>query len=317
LDKDKSFAIKTKEELARIQVEKKCCMLAEIAGFVRMSGSVKLAGGGKFDLMITTENYAITRRYKKLLKEYFDINVKVKVGQSEGIRKGKAFCIKLPPEEKSEQILRESGILLVREGLNYISDGIYDGLIKTKCCKKAYLRGVFLGSGTLSNPQKGYHIEIVCNTETLANDVKKLINSFVDLHAKTVQRKKSFVVYVKESGQIIDILNIMGAHSHLLVFEDVKIMKEMRNKANRALNCDSANVDKTINAAERQLDHINKIAQTKGLRFLSDKLFEVAIIRLENPDASLVELAEMMDPPMKKSGVNNRFKKIEEIAKKL
>jgi DNA-binding protein WhiA len=132
-----------------------------------------------------------------------------------------------------------------------------------------------------------------------------------------VQRKKHYVVYVKESGQIIDILNIMGAHSHLFVFEDVRIVKEMRNKANRASNCDNANLDKTIDAAKRQLDSINKIATEKGLRFLSDKLFEVAIIRLENPEASLIEIAEMTDPPMKKSGVNNRLKKIEEIAKKL
>jgi DNA-binding protein WhiA len=311
------FAADTKNELARIEVEKKCCKLAEIAGFIRMCGSLKLSGGGKMILLLSTEINPIARRYKKLIKDYFGINADLEVEQSGGIRKGKTYILKIPPEEKSEQVLRESGILMVREGHNYISDGIYEGLIKTKCCKKAYLRGVFLGTGTISDPAKGYHIEVVCNTETLANDVKKLINSFVDLHAKMVQRKKHYVVYVKESGQIIDILNIMGAHSHLFVFEDVRITKEMRNKANRASNCDNANLDKTIDAAKRQLDCINKIATEKGLRFLSDKLFEVAIIRLENPEASLIELAEMTDPPMKKSGVNNRLKKIEEIAKKL
>jgi DNA-binding protein WhiA len=317
LEQNRSFAIKTKEELAHMKIEKKCCMLAEIAGFIRVCGSVKLVGGGKFDLVITTENNAITRRYKRLIKEYFDVKASADAFQVEGLRKGKVFSLRIPPEEKSEQVLRESGILMVREGLNYISDGIYEGLIKTKCCKKAYLRGMFLGAGILSNPYKSYHIEFVCSTQTLANDVKKLINSFVDLHAKTVQRKKNYIVYVKESGQIIDILNIIGAHSHLFAFEDVRVLKEMRNKANRASNCDSANMDKALIAAEKQLANINKIAEVKGLRFLPDKLFEVAIMRLENPDVSLVELAEMMEPPMKKSGVNNRLKKIEEIANNL
>jgi DNA-binding protein WhiA len=312
-----SFAADTKNELVHVQTEKKCCMLAEIAGFMRMCGRIKLSGGNKITVITSTENPAIARRYKKLIKDYFNINADLEIGQGEGVKKGRAYFLKIPPEGKSEQILRETGILMVREGLNYISDGIYEGLIKTKCCKKAYLRGIFLGTGTISDPEKGYHIEFICNTEVLGGDVKKLINSFVDLHAKMVRRKKSYVVYVKESGQITDILNIMGAHSHLFVFENVKIVKEMRNKANRVLNCDSANLDKTINAAERQIDSIKRIESKKGLRFLSDKLYDVAVIRLDNPEASLIELAELMDPPMKKSGVNNRLKKIEEIAKKL
>ena len=312
-----SFAADTKNELVHIETEKKCCMLAEIAGFIRMSGSLKLSGGGRTTIITSTENPAIARRYKKLIKDYFNINTDLEVGQGEGIKKGRIYSLKIPPEEKSEQILSETGILMVKEGLNYISDGIYVGIIKTKCCRKAYLRGVFLGAGTISDPEKGYHIEFVCNTELLAGDVKKLINSFVDLHAKMVKRKKSYVVYVKESGQITDILNIMGAHSHLFVFENVKIVKEMRNKANRVLNCDSANLDKTINAAERQIACIRKIESKKGLGFLDEKLYEVAVIRLENPEASLAELAELMVPPMKKSGVNNRLKKIEELAKKL
>jgi DNA-binding protein WhiA len=312
-----SFAVNTKNELVHIEIEKKCCMLAEIAGFIRICGSLKLSGGNRTMIMMSTENPAIARRYKKLIQDYFNINVGLEIGQGEGIKKGRMCFLKIPPEEKSEQILRETGILMIREGLNYINDGIYDGLIKTKCCKKAYLRGVFLGAGTISDPEKGYHIEFVCNAGTLAEDVKKLINSFVDIHAKMVQRKKSYVVYVKESGQITDILNIMGAHSHLLSFENVKIIKEMRNKANRARNCDSANLDKTLNAAERQIESIKKIESRKGLGFLQDKLYDVAVLRLENPDASLTELAELMEPPMKKSGINNRLKKIEEIAKKL
>ena len=312
-----SFALDTKNELARIETEKKCCMLAEIAGFVRVCGSVKLGGGGKITIVIAMDNPAIARRYKKLIKDYFSINADLEAGRGEGPAKGRALFLRIPPEGNSEQILREAGILLVREGLNYLSDGIYEGLIKTKCCRKAYLRGAFLGAGTVSNPERGYHIEFLCNTEALASDIKKLINGFVGLNAKVVRRKNKHVAYVKESGQIVDILNIMGAHSHLLVFENVKIVKEMRNKANRVRNCDSANIDKTIKSAERQIDSIKKIESKKGLKWLPDKLYETAVLRLQNPETGLAELAGLMDPPLKKSGINNRLKKIEEIAKGL
>lgn len=312
-----SFAAETKNELAHVISEKRCCMLAELAGFIRICGSLRLGGGGKITVVTATENLAVVRRYKKMIKDYFGSNAEVEIEQGASLKRTKTYLLVISPEERSEEILRETGILLVRQGLNAISDGIYEGLVKTKCCKKAYLRGLFLGAGTISDPEKAYHLEIVCNTQVLAGDVKKLINSFVDLRAKSVQRKKNQIVYVKESGQIIDILNIMGAHSHLLVFENVKIIKEMRNKANRVLNCDSANLDKTIQASQRQVAQIRKIEEKKGLGLLSEKLYQVAVLRLENPEASLVELAEMMDPPLKKSGINHRFKKIEEMARRL
>lgn len=314
-----SFSTDTKNELARLEPEKKCCMLAEIAGFVRMCGSIRLAGGGRINIVLTTENPAVARHYKKLIKEYFDVEAALDIGQSESLKKSRVYILTIEDDERkmSEQILRETGILMVREGMNCISDGIYDGIIRTKCCRKAYLRGVFLASGSITDPEKGYHIEFVCSTQTLSNDVKKLINSFVDLHAKTVVRKKSFVVYVKESEQIIDILNILKAHSQLLKYEDVRIMKEMRNKTNRISNCDNANMDKTLNASERQIAAIKKIEEEKGLGWLPEKLFEVASLRLEHPEVPLSELGQMLEPPLKKSGINHRLMKIEELAAKL
>ncbi|WP_256132434.1 DNA-binding protein WhiA [Anaerovorax odorimutans] len=312
-----SFSMETKNELAHVMPEKKCCMLAEIAGFIRMCGSIRLVGGGKFRIVTTTEIPAVARHYKKLIKDYFGIDAALEVGQGNTLKRGRAYILTIGPEDLSEQILRETGILMVKEGMNYISDGIYDGLIRTKCCRKACLRGIFLASGTITDPEKGYHIEFNCNSQILAGDVKKLINSFVDLHAKVSVRKKNYAVYVKEAEQIIDILAIMGAHSQIFAFEDVRITKEIRNKANRINNCDNANIDKALQAAEKQLGWIRKIQDTKGLRFLPDKLYEVAILRLDNPEATLQELADMMDPPMKKSGINNRFRKIEELAGKL
>lgn len=312
-----SFSADTKNELAHVEPEKKCCMLAEIAGFIRMCGSIRLAGGGKFEIVTATEHPAVARHYKRMLKEYFGIDAELAVGQGSGLKKGRSYLLSIGPENLSEQILRETGILMVKEGMNYISDGIYDGLIRTKCCRKACLRGIFLASGTITDPEKSYHLEFSCSSQILAGDVKKLINSFVDLHAKISVRKKNYAVYVKEAEQIIDILAIMGAHSQIFAFEDVRITKEIRNKANRINNCDNANIDKTLKAAEKQLSWIHKIQETKGLAFLPDKLREVAVLRLENPEATLQELADMMDPPMKKSGLNNRFRKIEELAGKL
>ena len=312
-----SFSADTKNELAHVEPEKKCCMLAEIAGFIRMCGSIRLAGGGKFEIVTATEHPAVARHYKRMLKEYFGIDAELAVGQGSGLKKGRSYLLSIGPENLSEQILRETGILMVKEGMNYISDGIYDGLIRTKCCRKACLRGIFLASGTITDPEKSYHLEFSCSSQILAGDVKKLINSFVDLHAKVSARKKNYAVYVKEAEQIIDILAIMGAHSQIFAFEDVRITKEIRNKANRINNCDNANIDKTLKAAEKQLSWIHKIQETKGLAFLPDKLREVAVLRLENPEATLQELADMMDPPMKKSGLNNRFRTIEELAGKL
>lgn len=312
-----SFSSDTKKELAHVKPQKKCCMLAEIAGFMRMCGSIHLAGGGKFNIVMTTEHPAAARHYKTLIKEYFGIDAELAVGQGNGLKKGRSYLLSIGPENLSEQILRETGILMVKEGMNYISDGIYDGLIRTKCCRKACLRGIFLASGTITDPEKSYHLEFNCGSQILAGDVKKLINSFVDLHAKISARKKNYAVYVKEAEQIIDILAIMGAHSQIFAFEDVRITKEIRNKANRINNCDNANIDKTLKAAEKQLSWIRRIEAEKGLDFLPDKLRQAAVLRLENPEATLQELADMMDPPMKKSGLNNRFRKIEELAGKL
>ena len=311
-----SFSSETKNELARITTEKKCCQLAEIAGFIRVAGSVGLQGGGKLSLMITTENPAVARHFRKLMKEYFKVEASVGVGQGNTLKKGKYYVIKIGPEQKSEQILRETGMLMVREGMNYITDGIYSGIIRTKCCRKSYLRGAFLGAGTMTDPEKGYQFEIVCRTEALSQDLKKLINTFVDIHAKTVQRKGNCITYVKGSEQIKDILAIMGAHSQYLHYEDVRLIKELRNEANRRANCDQANIDRAVTTGLKQQADIIKIRDTIGLDALPPKLRLAAELRLSHPEASIAELGQMLDPPLKKSGMNNRLKKIAEIAER-
>ena len=312
-----SFAADVKNELAHIEAEKKCCQLAEIAGFLRVAGSIGLAGFGKFKIMITSENPAVIRHYKKLLHDYFDVETTLEVGEGNSVGKKRAYRITIDAENRSEQILRETGILLVKEGNNFISDGIYDGLIRTKCCKKAYLRGVFMGIGTMSDPEKSYHLEFVCRTESLAKDLRKLVNSFVDLQAKESKRGKSHLVYVKKADYIGDILGIMGADTHSLIITTTQVEKSMRNKVNRMANCDNANLDRVVEAAMKQAAAIEKIEREKGLDWLPDKLREVAILRKDNPDLSISALGELCDPPLKKSGINGRLKKLVEIADKI
>ena len=312
-----SFATEVKNELARIEPGKKCCQLSEIAGFLRVAGSIGLAGRGKFKIVITTENPAIVRHYKKLIQEYFGIETTLDIGESDFSGKTKTYNINIDSENRSEQILRETGILLVREGNNYISDGIYEGIVKNKCCKKAYIRGVFMGAGTMSNPEKAYHLEFVCRTEAFASDLRKLINSFRDLEAKQYKRGKHYIVYMKKADYIADTLGIMGADSHSLKVETTWVGKAMRNKVNRMANCDNANVDKMVEASMKQAAAIDKIKNTKGLEWLPEKLREAARLRMENPDISLAALGELCDPPLQKSGINGRLKKIEELADKL
>ncbi|MDY6037944.1 MAG: DNA-binding protein WhiA [Eubacterium sp.] len=305
-----SFATEVKNELARSEAEKKCCQLAEIAGFLRVAGSLRLAGAGKFKIAVSTEIPAVARHYKRLIKEYFKVDTRLEIGEGFGFSKTRSYMLTIGPEERSEQILRETGILLVREGNNFISDGIYDELVRTKCCRKSYLKGVFLAAGSVNNPDKTYHLEFVCNSERLALDLKKLINGFVDMTAKTMERRGKYIVYIKNLSNIRDMLAIMGAHSHVLSFDNTVIKKQMRNQTVRITNCDNANMDRALDAAQRQLAAIRAIEAAGLFDKLPPRLRGTARLRLENPDASLTQLGELCAPPLKKAGINSRIQKI-------
>lgn len=189
-------------------------------------------------------------------------------------------------------------------------------LLSRTCCKRAFLRGAFLASGSISDPQKSYHFEIVCQEQSQAQLLQELYHAF-ELDAKIVQRKKYFIVYLKEGAQIVDALNVMGAYVALMNLENVRIFKEMRGSVNRIVNCETANINKVVGAACRQVEDIRYIQNKVGLDELPPALREMALIRLEYPDSSLKELGELCDPPVGKSGVNHRLRKLGEIAKKL
>lgn len=313
-----SFSQEVKGELARVSPAKKCCMLAEISGFLRVAGSIKLAGGGKFSIVVSTENAAIARHYKKLIKEYFGSTANLGIGGTTAVghTKGYRYYLIIEPDEKSSQILRETGMMLIREGNDYFSDGIYIQIVRTKCCKRAYLRGLFLGCGTMSDPRMSYHLEFVVESKQLAVDIKKLIGSFVDLAANYTKRKNDYVVYMKKAAYISDLLNIIGAEDAVLEFENIRVGKEVKGETQRILNCDNANVDRALTAAENQLSWINKLKEMGRYDSLPLPLREICELRIEYPAASLTEIGEMLNPPIKKPGVNKRFAKIKELTEK-
>lgn len=170
--------------------------------------------------------------------------------------------------------------------------------------------------GSMSDPEKSYHLEFVCDNEPQALQLQEVIKSF-DIDAKIVLRKKYFVVYLKEGSAIVDLLGVMEAHISLMNFENFRIVKEVRNSINRRVNCETANITKTVNAANKQMDDILLIRDRYGFVNLPDNLREIAEVRLEYPEATLKELGEYMDPPVGKSGVNHRLRKLSELAEKL
>lgn len=308
-----SFSSKTKNELTRMIGEDKCCQIAELSALIKMSGTMSLSGFKRIDLTVVTENPAIARRVFSLLKKVFAINSEIHVKQNKNLKKTNTYLIQIPD---ATELLGQLGILETEDSLFGIREGIAESVIKKECCKRAYIRGAFLGGGSLSDPEKGYHAELVTHQEGFANALVELLSTY-DIAGKVIERKNQYVVYLKEGDQIVDLLNVIGAHSTLLEFENIRIIKQMRNDVNRIVNCETANMNKTIDASYRQVEDIKYIMSTVGMSYLPENLRELAEIRLENTEISLKEIGEMLTPPVGKSGVNHRFRKIEQLAAEL
>jgi hypothetical protein len=204
----------------------------------------------------------------------------------------------------------------LRQFVDQRLSGQQDQILQRSCCKRVFLRGAFLASGSISNPEKSYHFEIVCQQEEYARILRELLLEF-ELDAKIVLRKKYHVVYLKEGAQIVDALNIMGAYVSLMDLENVRIVRDLRGSVNRIVNCETANINKVVDASCRQVEDIKYIRSKMSLEELPPALREMAELRMEYPDSSLKELGELCDPPVGKSGVNHRLRKLSELAKKL
>lgn len=309
-----SFSAVTKDELARVVGSKRCCQLAELAALIKMDGSVQISGQKQLSLNIVTENAATARKIFKLVKNLFGLSTEVLVRRKARLRKNNVYLVRIPPQPGVAEILEALGV--ADSGFALTEEGIVGKLVARDCCRRAYLRGAFLGGGSVNNPEGTYHLEIITDNFPHARDIAGLMGKF-NLPAKVSPRKNWYVVYLKGSEQIVECLNHMGAHSALLNFENVRIYKDMRNQVNRLVNCETANLNKTVNAAVRQLDQIKYLAGTIGLDKLPRSLREAAELRLQYPDATLKELGEFWDPPVGKSGVNHRMRKLERLAEKV
>ncbi|ROR28545.1 hypothetical protein EDD66_104131 [Mobilisporobacter senegalensis] len=311
-----SFSMEVKEELSNHIPPARHCQIAEIAAIFSLCGRILISDKDKYTIKIHTENLSVARKYFSLIRKTFNTIPEVSIRRNVNAAKSKVYIITVKEDDTSLKILKATKLMddsgQIGEDLSIRSNLV----IQNACCKRAFIRGAFLSSGSISDPEKTYHFEIVVTTHGKAIQLKAIINSF-NIDAKIVIRKKYYVVYVKEGSQIVDILNVMEAHVALMNLENVRIVKEMRNSINRQVNCETANINKTVVAATKQIDDILYIKNTVGLSEVSEGLEEIAALRIEYPEASLKELGALLSPPIGKSGVNHRLRKLSIIADQL
>lgn len=298
-----SFAGKVKAELLEQTGKSAHCQIAELAALFSACGQIILEENGDHIVRFTTENLTVAQKYYMLVRRVFHTRPEMM------LRGRHQYVLFLLEEEDTAAFMKtiqvfDSAVL------------VPDALIHKPCCRRAFLRGYFLASGSVADPNSQYHLEMMAGSLRRAERIQEIMGVF-ELDAKIVERKKNYVVYMKEGSGIVDFLNITGAHVALMEYENVRILKEMRNSINRQVNCETANIKKTISASSRQVNDIQYIYDTIGFGTLSENLREIARLRLENPDVALKELGEMLDPPIGKSGVNHRLRRLSEIASKL
>lgn len=303
-----SFASQIKNEIIKIQSDQ-CCKKAELAAIIRMNG-VLFVSKRVFSLDVQTENAAIARRIYTLIKENYDYPIELLVRKKMKLKKNNVYIVRIKYDVKG--FLTKLSIKFTNDK---IEQSITEDIFQDNCCKRAYLRGAFLSRGSVNNPEtSSYHLEVFNFYKEHNDELKALMNSF-KLHARQIQRRNGFIVYLKEAEKITEFLNIVGAHNALFKFEDVRIVRDMRNSVNRLVNCETANLNKTIQASVRQVESIKLIDEIIGLENIPARLREIAETRLKYPEVTLKELGELIPSgKLSKSGVNHRLKKIEEMA---
>ena len=309
-----SFSSDIKDELIRVDC-KQCCKKAEIAAILR-TGLIFRKTKRKKTLTFITEHGLLSRYLYTQIKNVVKKGPEIYGQKTPQLKKHVVYRIdfnNLLDNDEQRSFLKEIGICLDadREGIEYHR---YD--LEDRCCIRAYLRGGFLSVGSLTNPDKSYHLELNFQNKIIQTEYMSFMEYF-NLKPKHITRKSYEIVYIKEGQDIVDYLNVIGAHNALMEMENVRIMKEMRNQVNRIVNCETANLEKTVNASVKQVEYIKYIDSVIGLESLPPALKEIARLRLENTDASLSELGKMLSPVLSKSGVNHRLRKIEKISENL
>ena len=305
-----SFSSEVKEELSEQIASGRHCRLAETAAILSLCGKIVITENDRYCVKIQTENLAVARKYFTLLRKTFNIRAEVSVRKSREVR---FYSVIVSKDPEARRLLGETCLLDEDGNVSECMSPMHHRLLRQNCCRRAFIRGAFLAVGSVSDPKKAYHSEIVCTAPEKARQLQELLASY-DVDAKVVLRKRHYVVYIKEGSQIVELLGLMGAHISLMQLENVRIVKEMRNSVNRKVNCETANLNKTVSAAVRQAEDIRYIQEKIGLDKLPMDLEETARLRLEHTEASLKELGDMLFPKVGKSGVNHRLRKLSQIA---
>lgn len=300
-----SFSSEVKDELVKHASASRHCQLAELSAILHFCGVLNRDENGRLVLGLQTENGCVIRKCFTLLKKAYNIET--------NIVQRNHMCVDLPMEEDILEKLLRATKYLDEDGLKRFMTPVNRVVVKNSCCRRAFIRGAFLCIGSMSDPGKSYHLEFVCDTRPQAEQITEQLRYF-EIDARIIARKKYQVVYIKEGSQIVDLLNVMEAYVSLMNFENERIYKEMRNSVNRRVNCEAANITKTVNASARQVEDIILIRDTRGLDSLPDNLRDMANVRLEYPDATLTELGRYLSEPVGKSGVNHRLRRLSEIA---
>lgn len=305
-----SFSNEVRNEAVRIIPEKTCCRRAELAAFMAMRAETTVNEDGTVDLQLMAENAAMARKIYRLLKKVSSLQVTASVIEKKRFKQKRSYLSQVTLQSADVERLQSLG-LLDQNGavVRYPSARI---TAKT-CCKRAYLRGVFICKGFVNRPEGNYHLEMVFNDQRMANEIKKIANK-LGIETNISERKNNMIVYIKDSETIVDFLRLIETSQALLEFENVRIIKSMRNQVNRQVNCETANLSKTIDASVRQIELIEALIAQRGVNKIPLQLRELALLRLEHPDSALRELGTMMDPPLTKSGVAYRMRKLEKFA---
>ncbi len=299
-----SFSSELKENLSKIpNLKNKELVKFELIGYLISNNTTC----DKKNIYYTTVNEYNINRFSKLLSNMEISNFKIDI-------KGKNYVITLPKTNSINEIKYSVNDIEISSAFEEQIQNLNKIKEQEEMAIKALTRGIFLGSGSVNNPEKKYHLEIILSSKKNANIIKNLLLK-MQIKFKELERKNGYSLYIKEGEEISKFLAFIGANSSVLKFEEIRVIRDMKNNVNRKVNCETANLNKTINAAVKQIDAIKKIKARGNFENLSENLREIANLRLENPDASLVELGQMLKNPIGKSGVNHRLNQLIELSK--
>lgn len=303
-----SFSSELKEDLSKIQnLKNKDLVKYELIGYLISNNTTC----DNKNIYYSTVNEYNINRFNKLISNMEILNFKIDI-------KGKNYIITLPKIEDIQEIeYVENKVEVSMAFENEIKEKMdKSGGIESKdeARIKALARGAFLGSGSVNNPENKYHLEVVLSNNKNASSIKKMLEK-MQIDFKALERKNGYSLYMKDGEEISKFLAFIGANNSVLKFEEIRVLREMKNNVNRKVNCETANLNKTINAAVKQIEAIKKLKESGKLESLNPNLKEIASLRVEKPDATLTELGQMLQNPIGKSGVNHRLNQLIELSK--